>query len=136
MNSIDFRKYRAERLADASTQTSDWMRRQSHTSASIQEDLKDDDGIQPELQLLQAEGQSGEELSKEETSPPPLDSSPETLVTLMKSHRSLMLCPAEERRGSSPPGGRPRGASSLLLQLISCGALLFKDGRAHSYSRS
>lgn len=145
LSSIDSRKYRAERTewmgesttprtaADASTQTGDWTRR-SHTSASIQEEDLKDSGVQLELQGPDGpQLQPGEELSKEDVSPPPLGSSPETLVTLMKSHRPLMLYPAAEG-GADSPGGRPR-ASSLLLHFISCGALPFKDCGATSYPR-
>lgn len=136
--------------ADASTQTGDWRSQKSHVSASAQEEDVEDSGAQQRGLQVVAEHEeatdghgsqhlSREELSKEEILPPPLDSSPspETLVTLMKSHRGLMLCPRGTAEGDAdlPGAGRLR-ASSLLLQLISCGSLTVEDSGAPSYSNS
>lgn len=70
------------------------------------------------------------ELSREEISPPPSDSSPETLGTLMKVDGRLGLrssVPAKENlTADNYPSGRMK-ASSVLLQLLSCGAVSLKE---------
>ncbi|KAL1090672.1 hypothetical protein V6Z11_D07G105800 [Gossypium hirsutum] len=94
--SIDLNEYRvykaesssdsARRLAaDASTQTDDKRRRRK---AMVK---------QTEIEEVQSESQELEqnqtsELNREEISPPPSDSSPETLETLMKADGRLRLC--------------------------------------------
>lgn len=68
--------------------------------------------------------------SSTETSPPPVESSPETLQTMLKTHGPLRLIgggSTENGPSQLPlPGGRLR-ASSMLMQMISCGAVSFKD---------
>lgn len=75
------------------------------------------------------------ELSREEISPPPSDSSPETLETLMKADGRLGLRPSECEKENLTverfPSGRMR-ASSVLLQLLSCGAVSFKESGANA----
>uniref|UniRef100_A0ACD5VZQ4 Uncharacterized protein n=2 Tax=Avena sativa TaxID=4498 RepID=A0ACD5VZQ4_AVESA len=63
---------------------------------------------------------SQEELSREETSPPTASTSPETLETLIK---------ADGRVVAAVAGSRAR-ASSVLMQLISCGSVSVKGGLA------
>jgi hypothetical protein len=63
------------------------------------------------------------ELNSDEISPPPSDSSPETLESLMKADgRLVVLEPAAE----IPASSRLRG-SSVLMQLIACGSMSFRD---------
>ena len=71
------------------------------------------------------------ELSREEISPPPSDSSPETLESLMKADGRLILGagggnPDHTVSITNPSVGRMK-ASSVLMQLISCGSMSFKD---------
>ena len=90
-----------------------------------------------EIEELQSQSQELEqnqttELSREEISPPPSDSSPETLESLMKADGRLKLCNGGgnednlNRSAESYPSGRMK-ASSVLMQLISCGSISFKD---------
>ncbi|KAI3819740.1 hypothetical protein L1987_13588 [Smallanthus sonchifolius] len=87
--------------ADASTQTDEKRRRRR---AMIKEE---------------------EELSREEISPPPSDSSPETLESVMKSDGKLILRP--EIEDPNPTDGNKVKASSVLMQLISCGSVSTRD---------
>lgn len=83
------------------------------------------------------------ELSREEISPPPSDSSPETLESLMKADGRLLIHASSSSTSSSQavnnqcdlnnnqmvgscPSGRMK-ASTVLMSLISCGSLSFKD---------
>ncbi|KAK8536169.1 hypothetical protein V6N13_009545 [Hibiscus sabdariffa] len=144
-SSIDLHEYKvykaesssesARRLAaaDASTQTDDKRRRRKQVAK------------EPEIEELQStERQSKEfeqnhstELSREEISPPPSDSSPETLETLMKADGLLRLGngggneDSSNRTAESYPSGRMK-ASSVLMQLVSCGSMSFKDCGASS----
>ncbi|XP_021279214.1 LOW QUALITY PROTEIN: protein UPSTREAM OF FLC [Herrania umbratica] len=109
--------------ADASTQTDDKRRRRKPVK-------------EPEIEELQSQSQELEqnqttELCREEISPPPSDSSPETLESLMKADGRLRLCNGSNeenvnRTAESCPSGRMK-ASSVLMQLISCGSISFKD---------
>lgn len=108
--------------ADASTQTDDKRRRR------IKEEPEGDGTV--------------EELSREEISPPPSDSSPETLESLMKADGRLILTssssssqPVNQADQPSETGNRTAGycpsgrmkASSVLMSLISCGSVSFRD---------
>ncbi|XP_057782805.1 protein SOSEKI 5-like [Salvia miltiorrhiza] len=63
-----------------------------------------------------------------EISPPPSDSSPETLGTLMKADGQVRLRPAAAASSSHRHHHIQRCRSSaLLMQLISCGSMPFKD---------
>ena len=70
------------------------------------------------------------ELSRDEISPPPSDSSPETLENLIKADGRLILrqneSASEHRTVESLSSGRMR-ASAVLMQLISCGTMSFKE---------
>ncbi|MBA0790468.1 hypothetical protein Gohar_015116 [Gossypium harknessii] len=133
--SIDLNEYRvykaesssdsARRLAaDASTQTDDKRRRRK---AMVK---------QTEIEEVQSESQELEqnqtsELNREEISPPPSDSSPETLETLMKADGRLRSCNGgnDDNLNKTAEGcqsGRIK-APSVLMQLISCGSISFKD---------
>ncbi|GMI88934.1 SOSEKI5 [Hibiscus trionum] len=134
-SSIDlhgYRVYKAESgsesarglAADASTQTDDKRRRNPMVK-------------QTEIEELQSESQELEqnltsELNREEISPPPSDSSPETLGSLMKADGRLRLCNGggnednSNRTAEGSQSGRMK-ASSVLIQLISCGSISFRD---------
>ncbi|XWS74175.1 hypothetical protein CRYUN_Cryun02cG0193200 [Craigia yunnanensis] len=133
-SSIDLHEYKvykaesssesAQRLAaDASTQTDDKRRRRKPVVKEAQIE---------ELQSQELEQNQTTELRREEISPPPSDSSPETLESLMKADGRLRLCNGDgnednlNRAAESCPSGRMK-ASSVLMQLISCGSISFKD---------
>ncbi|PPS02453.1 hypothetical protein GOBAR_AA18217 [Gossypium barbadense] len=113
--------------ADASTQTDDKRRRRK---ALVKE---------PEIEELErTESQSQElelnhttELSREEISPPPSDSSPETLERLSLGNGGGSNEDSLNRTAESCPSGRIK-ASSVLMQLVSCGSMSFKDCGASS----
>ncbi|KAL5831361.1 hypothetical protein ACOSQ3_016789 [Xanthoceras sorbifolium] len=113
--------------ADAATQTDDKRRRRRPVK------VEEDDGKNQSPSQIQelCENQSTE-LSREEISPPPSDSSPETLESLMKADGRLILGPGSGNEENSNrtvdnyPSGRLK-ASTVLMQLISCGSISFKD---------
>ncbi|XAR60541.1 hypothetical protein NMG60_11033959 [Bertholletia excelsa] len=129
-NAIDFHEYKVYKTectgessgraaaADASTQTDD-KRRRRRAIRKIEEEEEEKGKVH----------QQSTELCSSEISPPPSDSSPETLETLMKSDGRVVLCPepvGDDLTGDSHPSGRLR-ASSVLMQLISCGSISFRD---------
>uniref|UniRef100_A0A453FW54 SOSEKI DIX-like domain-containing protein n=1 Tax=Aegilops tauschii subsp. strangulata TaxID=200361 RepID=A0A453FW54_AEGTS len=63
-----------------------------------------------------------EELSREETSPPTASTSPETLEALIKADGRVLA--------TVPGAGSRARASSVLMQLISCGSVSVKGGLA------
>ncbi|KAG7949872.1 hypothetical protein I3843_13G085500 [Carya illinoinensis] len=114
--------------ADASTQTDEKRRRRR----SVRE--KEDEEVAREEKAQRETCQSrSTELSRDEISPPPSDSSPETLESLMKADGRLVICSSGANGDNSNPptaeicpSGRTK-ASSVLMQLISCGSISFKD---------
>ncbi|WOH02210.1 hypothetical protein DCAR_0521599 [Daucus carota subsp. sativus] len=71
------------------------------------------------------------ELSREEFSPPPSESSPETLESLIKADgKTIKIVGSGEKRDdvavSNHPSGRMK-ASTVLMQLLTCGSIGFKD---------
>ncbi|XP_028059418.1 protein UPSTREAM OF FLC [Camellia sinensis] len=109
--------------ADASTQTDDKRRRRR----AIRE-IEEEEEEEKSKESCENENQSTE-LSREEISPPPSDSSPETLDSLMKADGRVVLCPEivnEDRTADNHPSGRLK-AASVLMQLITCGSISFKD---------
>ncbi|KAI3423634.1 uncharacterized protein J3R85_010831 [Psidium guajava] len=122
--------------ADASTQTDDKRRRRRHVKERESEirELHGEGTDEADQSQSQDPGQNQKttELSRDEISPPPSDSSPETLETLMKADGRLMIGSSggkedgADRAAGSLTGGKIR-ASSVLMQLISCGSLSFKD---------
>ncbi|KAH7836712.1 hypothetical protein Vadar_004644 [Vaccinium darrowii] len=130
----EYQVYKAESTgessaaADASTQTDD-KRRRRRPIREIEEEER--------YYEEEREKQTSRELTSEEISitPPPSDSSPETLETLMKADGRLVLCPpgelSNDRTADNHPSGRHK-ASTVLMQLISCGSISFKDCGATS----
>ncbi|CAL0334076.1 unnamed protein product [Lupinus luteus] len=120
---------------DASTQTDDKRRRRrAVTEEDEQKNGIEDAEIETERERVPhvtCQNQSTE-LSMDEISPPPSsDSSPETLDTLMKVNGRLGFCALFGTKENNPttengPCGKMR-ASSVLLQLLSCGAVSFKE---------
>ncbi|XP_059660697.1 protein SOSEKI 5 [Cornus florida] len=114
-------EYAGRAAADASTQTDDRRRRRR----AIRDEAPEKDKKSEET----CQNQSTE-LSRDEITPPPSDSSPESLETLMKSEGRLTLCASgevdDDRTVSSHPSGRMK-ASSVLMQLLSCGSVSFRD---------
>ncbi|KAL9238809.1 hypothetical protein vseg_013185 [Gypsophila vaccaria] len=127
--------------ADASTQTDDKHRRRKAVR-------KDEREIEEEERKEKAE-QCSMELSRGEISPPPSDSSPETLETLINSNeRSIVANNSSnvnaalsatsssktvdqategvDRMAGYCPNGRMK-ASSIFMSLISCGSVSFRD---------
>jgi len=112
--------------ADASTQTEDKRRRKAEAEETHRREK------------MEEEQQQSTELSKEEISPPPSDSSPETLESLMKADGRLVLSSSQppinqsdqsepvNRTAGSCPSGRMK-ASSVLMSLISCGSISFRE---------
>ena len=98
----EYRVYKQaeDRAADAATQTDDYSYRGRHGRRAQAEELS---------------------LSREETSPPTASTSPETLEALIKADGRVVAAVAPTRA---------RGASSVLMQLISCGSVSVKGGLA------
>ncbi|XP_057772290.1 protein SOSEKI 5-like [Salvia miltiorrhiza] len=114
----EYSVYKAEpsfrSAADASTQTDDARRRRRRPRPEIVEE-KSKEPQRDEIEI--------------EISPPPSDSSPETLETLLKADGRPMLLQPEIVNKESTSGQQIQRAtkSSVLMQLISCGSLSFKD---------
>ncbi|KAA8549227.1 hypothetical protein F0562_000911 [Nyssa sinensis] len=131
-SAIDFHEYKVYKsessgessgraAANASTQTDD-KRRRRRALREVAEDEKEEKNTEP------YQNQSTE-LGRDEISPPPSDSSPETLESLMKADGRLVLCQGgvnDDPTVNNHPSGRLK-ASSVLMQLISCGSISFKD---------
>ncbi|KAJ0245935.1 UPSTREAM OF FLC protein [Hirschfeldia incana] len=103
--------------ADAATQTEDRRRRRKPAKEEVGS-------------LASYEKDRSTELSRDEISPPPSDSSPETLESLIKADGRLVSRQSESandhRTVESLSSGRMR-ASAVLMQLISCGTMSFKE---------
>ncbi|XP_068644258.1 protein SOSEKI 5-like [Aristolochia californica] len=116
----------ALQAANASTQTDDRSRRRRKPLA--REDRKQK--TIPEQLQEEIISTDETELSREEISPPPSTSSPETLESLMKADGRVTLSVIEEAdirdRSANHPSGRMK-ASTVLMQLISCGSIAVKD---------
>lgn len=146
----EYKVYKAEstRESDASTQTDDKRRRRIR--AAIKEEEIEDVGDGTVKEERDKVGQSTE-LSREEISPPPSDSSPETLESLIKADGRLILAASsstittslskasmqaldqddhQSRKVNQTAGNCPSGkmkAPSVIMSLISCGSLSFRD---------
>lgn len=120
-------EYAPRTAADASTQTDD-RRRRARRPVKVEQEVS---CLEPEKKESQTT-----ELTRDEISPPPSDSSPETLETLLKSNGRLVLSSSAGNNGNyderldrgadNLPSGRMR-ASAVLMQLITCGSFSFRD---------
>ena len=124
--------------ADASTQTDDKRRRRRQVKAKeIEEEEEEEERVREEKGQREMYQSQSTELRRDEISPPPSDSSPETLESLMKADGRLVICQAganednPNRTADNFPSGRMK-ASTVLMQLISCGSISFKDCGATS----
>ncbi|KAK4254978.1 hypothetical protein QN277_008045 [Acacia crassicarpa] len=143
-SSIDLNEYRVYKsessgdssgklAADASTQTEDKRRRRR--AVREEKEIEAEGERIPQSRMI-GHNQSTE-LSREEISPPPSDSSPETLETLMNADGRLALSSARVNKECANlsaynyPSGRLK-ASSVLIQLLSCGSITFKDNEPTS----
>ncbi|KAK3162419.1 hypothetical protein QOZ80_1BG0089320 [Eleusine coracana subsp. coracana] len=103
-----------DRAADAATQTEDAGR-----------------GHHQKRLVRSAAPPQQDELSRADTSsssPPTASTSPETLEALIKADHHRIVVPAAVASGA----GRARAASSVLMQLISCGSVAVRDAHAAS----
>ncbi|XP_019177387.1 PREDICTED: protein UPSTREAM OF FLC-like isoform X2 [Ipomoea nil] len=141
----EYRVYKAEstgessgRAADASTQTDD-KRRRRRPGRVVEEEDGEEKGKEQDGEGKTPVRSQSTELSRGEISPPPSDSSPETLETLMKADGRLVLR-SEPAAGEDATAakGKPK-SPSVLLQLLSCGSISFRDcgaghGKDHGFS--
>ncbi|KAK9065898.1 hypothetical protein SSX86_015300 [Deinandra increscens subsp. villosa] len=113
--------------ADAATQTDDKHRRRRAIILEEQDEIKEEEANENE----------SSELTRDEISPPPSDSSPETLESLMKADGKLILRPEPEDQNSktNPTAGNKVKGSSVLMQLISCGSISFRDCGPGAYGK-
>lgn len=127
--SADFHEYRVNEssgkpAADASTQTDDRRRRRREIGI-----------VEEEIEQTQSHST---ELSRGEISPPPSDSSPETLETLMKADGRVIVrsetVNEDQTANNNQSSGKNRG-SSVLMQLLSCGSMSFKDCGPAGYGK-
>ncbi|EHA8592268.1 protein UPSTREAM OF FLC [Cocos nucifera] len=104
----------ALKAADAATQTEE--KRHKRHAVVVQDDDRAD------------EENPTTELGRDDISPPPSCSSPETLESLMKADGRLVpeTSGYQDRTVDSYPSGRFR-ASAVLMHLISCGSIPLKD---------
>ncbi|KAI3830081.1 hypothetical protein L1987_04214 [Smallanthus sonchifolius] len=106
--------------ADASTQTDGNSRRRRQMITEVEEEDKHSESYHDN---------EISELSRNEISPPPSDSSTETLESLMKSDGKLIVRSETDAENVdvNPTAGSKMTASSVLMQLISCGSISFRD---------
>ncbi|KAJ8551410.1 hypothetical protein K7X08_000780 [Anisodus acutangulus] len=140
--SADFHEYRVYKAdssnesagkaaADAATQTDD--RGRQRREIGVVEERRG-------YRRIQQTQSHSTELSRGEISPPPLDSSPETLETLMKDNgrvivRSEIINEDQTaNNNNNQSSGKNRG-SSVFMQLLSCGSMSFKDCGPGGYGK-
>lgn len=123
-SSIDLQEYKviymtessselSSQAADASTQTNDKHRRHRPTN--------------------EIEEETTTELTRDEISPPPSESSPEIIETPAKCDGKMMSRSGEARDDltlKNQSSGRMK-ASTMLMQLPTCGSISFKNGEDH-----
>ncbi|KAL7584455.1 hypothetical protein Lser_V15G42303 [Lactuca serriola] len=123
--------------ADASTQTDDKRRRRR--SIIREEEEEEEEEIKEEESKASFHENESSELSREEIiSPPPSDSSPETLESLMKADGKLLILRPEtedHNQKTDPTANNKIKASSVLMQLISCGSISFRDCGPGAYGK-
>ncbi|KAH8499238.1 hypothetical protein H0E87_017951 [Populus deltoides] len=131
INLNEYKVYKAESFsesarklaADASTQTDDSRRRRRYVKPEIKK-------MKEEKKISQEREANRDEIM--EISPPPSDSSPETLESLMKADGRLILGGHNEGSGmdlnqTAKNCGKMK-ASTVLMQLISCSSSIsFRD---------
>ncbi|KAF3627454.1 protein SOSEKI 5 [Capsicum chacoense] len=114
--------------ANASTQTDDRRRRRKAMRiVEEEEELREDRNIEPDEVDRSPNGST--ELNRGEIPPPPSDSSSETLETLMKADGRVILRPDminEDQTVNTQSSGKSK-ASSVLMQLLYCGSMSFKQ---------
>ncbi|CAD5172467.1 unnamed protein product [Musa acuminata subsp. malaccensis] len=121
------------KAADASTQTDDGRSR--HRAAVAR-----DDGRRAEIPMVEEAEPPTTELEREEISPPPSSSSPETLEILLKADvRASASAATTVGLDDHDPtvGGYASGrmrASAVLMHLLSCGSINVKDHHGISAS--
>lgn len=139
-SAFDFHEYKVytgenpgRAAANASTQTDD-KRRCRRPVREIEEIEEDEDEVKSkELPM----GNSSSEMSTDEISPPPSDSSPETLETLMKADGRIIVRPEnanEDQHVRVNQMSERSGALTVLMRLLSCGSIGFSDCRP-SYTK-
>ncbi|WOL16253.1 protein UPSTREAM OF FLC-like [Canna indica] len=122
------------KAADASTQTDDGRSRRRAAAVSR------GDGDRAMIPRAEEADLPTTELEREEISPPPSSSSPETLETLIKADGRAAAAAAggsedQDRSVGSYASGRMR-ASAVLMHLLSCGSINVKDHHGFSVSPS
>ncbi|XP_077244936.1 UPSTREAM OF FLC protein (DUF966) isoform X2 [Tasmannia lanceolata] len=117
----------SERAFNASTQT-DEKRRRRRTNR----DEEEEEAQIPSI-IEEVDENSRTELSREEISPPPSSSSPETLESLIKADGRVVNCSisAEEAeiRDHTAINHQSGKISNVLIQLISCGSMSVKENK-------
>ncbi|KAK4376006.1 hypothetical protein RND71_006683 [Anisodus tanguticus] len=118
--------------ANASTQTDDRRRRRrAMRVVEEEEELREDRNIETngkEPDEVEHSPNRSRELNRDEISPPPSDSSSETLETLMKADGRVILRPdtiSQDPTVNIQSSGKSK-ASSVLMQLLYCGSMSFK----------
>ncbi|VFQ91425.1 unnamed protein product [Cuscuta campestris] len=131
----EYRVYKAEsggessgRASDAWTQTDEKDRRRRPVRV-----VKEECGDEKKKELEVKNPVQSTELCRGEISPPPSDSSPETLETLMKADGRLNLRPETITEDPIAAKGKHK-SSSVLLQLLSCGSFRDCGGRDDEFS--
>lgn len=120
--------------ADASTQTNDRRRRRKAMRIVFEEDeeLREDRTIEPDCKEpdeVEHSPNRSTEFDRGEISPPPSDSSSETLGRLMKAGGKVILQPdtiSEDPTANIQSSGKSK-APSVLMQLLYCGSMSFKQ---------
>ncbi|XP_059315196.1 protein SOSEKI 5 isoform X1 [Lycium ferocissimum] len=156
--SADFHEYRVYKAessnesagkaaADAATQTDDPRRRRREIGIAEEEEEEENYTSIQQIQSHSTELSRGEisgcmsiqqtqnhstELSRGEISPPPSDSSPETLETLMKAEGRVIVRPETVNEDQTADNNSNQSSvkskgSSVFMQLLSCGSISFKD---------
>ncbi|KAJ8563643.1 hypothetical protein K7X08_032095 [Anisodus acutangulus] len=117
----------AKAAADASTQTDDRRPRRREIGIAEEEEERDYRNIE------QTQSHSTE-LSRGEISPPPSDSSPEILETLMKADGRVIVQPETVNEDQTANNNQSSG-KSVFMQLLSCGSMSFKDCGPDGYGK-
>ncbi|KAE8664990.1 transcription factor MYB59-like [Hibiscus syriacus] len=132
-SSTDLREYKVY-TAESSSDSSGRLAADALTRTDDKKRRKMPVVKEPKIEKLQSPSQESE-LSREDISPPPLDSSSETLESLMKADTRRTLSNGDgNKEDNLNRSGRMR-ASAVLMQLISCGSVSVKECVANSERR-